>query len=159
MRAAEANTCCCGFVRQVEKNWYYWKRCGSGFSRIFRRDAASVCGEWESMYIEERVPGTQFTCFTGTKVQILTLRTRPVVVCAGEKEREEDEEGRRRRECHAHMEQQAIKPSLKKHWHEAFCVCVCVCVRNMYVCMYVCMYVYVYTYIHTYINEYLYIYK
>jgi hypothetical protein len=36
-RAAEADPDCCGFVRQISENWYYWKRVGTGFSRVFRQ--------------------------------------------------------------------------------------------------------------------------
>ena len=52
---AENDPLCCGFVRQVTENVFYWKRAGSGFSRIFRQDAASVSGKWETYYIKERM--------------------------------------------------------------------------------------------------------
>ena len=52
---AEKDPLCCGFVRQVPENVFYWKRAGSGFCRIFRQDAASVSGKWETYYIKERM--------------------------------------------------------------------------------------------------------
>jgi hypothetical protein len=35
VRMAEANAGCCAFVRNVERNWYFWKRADTGFEPDF----------------------------------------------------------------------------------------------------------------------------
>ena len=52
-----------GFQHRVFKDFFFWmkilKKFGffdTGFSRIFRQDDASVSGEWETFYMEERLP-------------------------------------------------------------------------------------------------------
>jgi hypothetical protein len=107
-RAAESDPDCCGFVRQIPENWYYWKRAGTGFSRIFRQDAASVSGDWETFYIEERVPASS-----------VTTSDRYTAELAAQQHAE-----REGWEFHHRMILQNIKPSLKKHWRE---VCLSVC--------------------------------
>mmetsp|Transcript_14393 Transcript_14393/g.11870 ORF Transcript_14393/g.11870 Transcript_14393/m.11870 type:complete len:133 (+) Transcript_14393:3-401(+) len=102
-RAAESDPQCCGFVRQVTENWYYWKRAETGFSRIFRQDAASVSGEWETFYMQERVPAVSASASERHKVALVAQQNA-------------EREGW---EWHLKMMNQTVKPSLKKHWREA----------------------------------------
>ena len=49
-KRAEGELDCCGFVRH-SNNWVYYKRRGTGFSRIFRSDAAALDGECISYFL------------------------------------------------------------------------------------------------------------
>ena len=102
-RAAEDDVECCGFVRQVTENWFYWKRAGTGMSRIFRQDAASVSGKWETFFIDERMPTTNVCAAVGCEASVAA------------QQRAEHEVWER----HQQMLNQHIKPSQKKNWLEA----------------------------------------
>ena len=95
---AEENADCCGFVRHARENWFYFKRCGTGFSRVLRTDAEACSGLWETFFMEHRIPSSQ---------------------APGVAQDEKVEQKRLQdREFHKRMLRQAIKPSLKKSWRE-----------------------------------------
>ena len=95
---AEENADCCGFVRHARENWFYFKRCGTGFSRVFRTDSEACSGLWETFFMEHRIPSNQ---------------------TPGVAQDEKVEQKRLQdREFHKRMLGQAVKPSLKKSWRE-----------------------------------------